>query len=76
MTTTRPTLTVHGLDWYDDGLGGLTAYRGPHIVGVAFPKVVGQRDGKWFGRSRGQAARLCSGRDEALRWVAGGCEQS
>lgn len=76
MTTAKPALTAHGLDWYPDGLGGFTGYRDTALVGTAFPQVVGQGSGKWFARRRGECAHLCSSRGKALRWVADGPEKT
>jgi hypothetical protein len=72
MTAAEP-WTTHGVDLYDDGLGGLKAYRGHEFVGAAFPSVVHEAAGSWFGRRRGETARRFDTRHAALAHLVGGC---
>jgi hypothetical protein len=61
---------VNGCRLFDDGLGGLTAYRDVAVVGTAFPKIVDQPDGQWFARKTGQSpAQLFDTRRKALNWL-------
>lgn len=67
MTATPPVATVNGCRLFDDGLGGLAAYRGNKLIGTAFPQNFDEPDGKWFARRRGMDARLYAGRRGAMR---------
>jgi hypothetical protein len=71
VTAAKPLHTTCGVDLYDDGLGGLKAYRGHQFVGAAFPSVVPEPSGSWFGRRRGEPARRFDSRQAALAYLVG-----
>jgi hypothetical protein len=64
-----PVATVNGCRLYDDRLGGLTAYRGDTLIGVAYPEIANQVGGRWNAGTSHHAARLFDNRAEALRWL-------
>lgn len=63
---------VHGLDLYVFP-AEVSVWDGRVCVAQAFPVVVAELDGPWFGRRYGTPARKFGTRHEALAYVVGGC---
>lgn len=72
MTAAQFLLTTHGFDLFERP-EVIAAWRGSEVVGWAFPAVVAEPDGPWFGRLRGQNAMPFDTRHSALAFVVGGC---
>ena len=66
---------THGLDIVplENLPGSLYAFDGTILRGTAFPVVIAEPDGDWYGRRTGKAAVRFGSRHEALAHIAGGC---
>jgi hypothetical protein len=75
MTAAAP-WTTHGLDLFEhEHPHEILAWRGTELVGYAFPAVVAEPGGTWFGRLRGRDAVPFPSRHAALAYVVGGCPE-
>jgi hypothetical protein len=66
---------THGLDLrtFERLPGSVYAFDGTVQVGTAFPVVIAEPDGSWYGRRTGKAAVRFAGRHLALAHIVGGC---
>lgn len=66
---------THGIDLrtFERLPGSVYAFDGTVQVGTAFPVVVADPDGAWYGRRTGKAAVRFDGRHQALAHIVRGC---
>jgi hypothetical protein len=66
---------THGIDLrtFERLPGSVYAFDGTIQVGTAFPVVVAEPDGPWYGRRTGKSAVRFDTRHQALAHIVGGC---
>lgn len=65
---------ANGLEVIEHDDSTISILRDGRVVGFAFPAIIAEPDGPWFGRHRGQDAARFDTKDEAIAYVTGEAE--